>query len=131
MKVRAVRKNIEATVAMGAHPSLSRYEVSLGHEYIVFTVDCYYDSRKMERSILYGIEDEYGRLMLYPAALFEVTDARASKYWLAGYSDGSFYLRPQEFIDNVYLSDDIHEDLPGARAAFREIKARFESEAAE
>lgn len=102
MKVRAVRKHIELPVVTGAPASPSSYEVALGQEYTVFTVDCYCDSREMEGSTLYGIKDEYGRLMLYPAALFEITDARASKYWLAGYSEGSFYLRHQEFVDNVY-----------------------------
>lgn len=29
------------------------------------------------------------------------------------------------------ISDDIHEDLPGARAKFGEIKERFEFEVAE
>ncbi|MFK3847722.1 hypothetical protein [Stenotrophomonas sp. NPDC078853] len=134
MKVRAVRESLEPSVAMRTPPSVVGFNVSLGKEYIVFTVDCSCDSGifgNFGDSTLYGLEDEYGRLMIYPAALFEVVDARVSRYWVAGYREGSFQLRPQEFIDNIYLSDDIHEDLPGARATFREIKARLEAEAAE
>lgn len=131
MKVRAVRDNLEASVAMGTPPAVAGFNVSIGKEYIVFTVDFSCDFGDLGDSTLYGLEDEYGRLMLYPAALFEVSDARVSRYWVAGYKRGSFHLRPQEFIDNIYLSDDIHEDLPGARATFREIKARLEAEAAD
>ncbi|MFL9583434.1 hypothetical protein [Stenotrophomonas sp. AB1(2024)] len=131
MKVRAVREHLEASIAVRTPSFVGGFNVSIGKEYIVYTVDCSCDFGSFGDSTLYGLEDEYGRLVLYPAALFEVSDARVSRYWVAGYSQGAFFLRTQEFIDNIYLSDDIHEDLPGARATFREIKARFEAEAAD
>jgi len=40
-------------------------------------------------------------------------------------------MRPREFVCNVYLADDIHEDLPGARATLQEIKACLEAESFE
>lgn len=40
-------------------------------------------------------------------------------------------MRSCEFVDNVYLSGDNHEDLPGARATLQEIKAGPQAEGLE
>lgn len=130
MKVRVVGKYFEEFIGAGTPASLSRCAVPQEKEYVVYTIDAYRDAENSEFSISYGLEDRHGRLVLYSAEMFEITDARASRYWLTGYSGNSLYLRPREFVDDVYLIEDIYEDVPGARAKFREIKKRFESESA-
>lgn len=130
MKVRALKVSIDVSPSLGADRR-REFPIKVGHEYLVFTVACIFEKGEYHGLTLFGVEDEFGRLIAVPSGLFEIIDPRVSRFWVASSDEGSFYLRPREFVDNVYLSDDIHEDLPGARATFREIKARLESEAAD
>lgn len=121
---------------MDLSPSLDtsqwrEFPINVGHEYLVYTVACIFEKGEYQGLTLYGVEDEFGRLIPVPSGLFEITDPRASRLWVATSDEGSFYMRPREFIDNVYLSDDIHEDAPGARTTLQEIRTRLEAEALE
>lgn len=129
MKVRALRIDIDVPSSLGENRR-REFPIKVGHEYVVYTVACIFQKGEYHGLTLYGVEDEFGRLIVVPSGVFEITDDRVSRFWVVTSDEGSFYMRPREFVDNVYLSDDIHEDLPGARATFREIKARFEAEAA-
>lgn len=129
MKVRALRIDIDVPSSLGENRR-REFPIKVGHEYVVYTVACIFQKGEYHGLTLYGVEDEFGRLIVVPSGVFEITDDRVSRFWVVTSDEGSFHMRPREFVDNVYLSDDIHEDLPGARATFREIKARFEAEAA-
>ncbi len=107
------------------------FPINVGHEYLVYTVACIFEKGEYHGLTLYGVEDEFGRLISVPSGLFEIIDPRASRFWVVSSDEGSFYMRPREFVDNEYLSDDIHEDLPGARATLQEIKVRLEAESLE
>ena len=132
MKVRAVRdrlQDVRPTIVRTGTEEMLKFPVELGREYLVYGVASIFDPNSNFGFTQYELEDEFGRLLPFPAGLFEVTDARVSKYWLAQLSDEFFYLRTREFVDNIYLSDEIHDDLPGARAMLQQIKARLEAEA--
>jgi len=107
------------------------FPINVGHEYLVCTAACIFKKGEYHGLTLYGVEDEFGRLIPVRSGLFEITVPRASRFWVVTSDEGSFYMRPREFVCNVYLSDDIHEDLPGARAMLQEIKARLEAESFE
>jgi len=128
MKVRAIKTCMDVSPSWGTDPR-REFPIKIGHEYLVYTVACIFEKGEYQGLTLYGVEDEFGRLIPVPSGLFEITDPRASRFWLASSDEGSFYMRPRELIENVYLSDDIHEDLPGARATFQKIKVRLEAEA--
>lgn len=128
MNVRAIGTSAEVSPSCGTDPRRT-FPVIVGLDYLVYTIACIYGEGEYSGLTLYGVEDEFGRLMSVPSSLFEITDARASRYWVASSDADSFYLCPREFVENVYLSDEIHEDVPGARAQFREIKAKLEAEA--
>lgn len=130
MKVKALRIDMQVSSSLGGDQR-REYPIKVGHEYVVYTVACIFEKGEYHGLTLYGVEDGFGRLIAVPSELFEIIDPRVSRFWVATSSADSFYMRPREFVDNVYLSDDIHEDLPGARATFREIKARLEAESAD
>ncbi|HYQ49387.1 MAG TPA: hypothetical protein VES70_03045 [Pseudomonas sp.] len=130
MKVRALRIGMDVSPSLGTDRR-REFPINVGHEYLVYTVACIFEKGEYHGLTPYGVEDEFGRLIPVPSWLFEIIDPRASRYWVVTSDEGSFYMRPREFVDNEYLSDDIHEDLPGARATLQEIKARLEAEGLE
>lgn len=127
MKVRALRVGIDVSPSFGTD-RWREFPIKVGYEYLVYTVTCIFEKGEYQGMTLYGVEDEFGRLIPVPSGLFEITDPSVSRYWVVTSDQGSFCMRPREFLENVYLSDDIHEDIPGARATFREIKARLAAE---
>ena len=67
----------------------------------------------------FEIVNDQDHLVLYPAVLFEVTDARCSSYWRAAvFGDGSVTLRPEELY-REFFHDDLSEREPATREVFK------------
>ncbi len=77
---------------------------------------------------LFEIFDDARHLVLYPAALFEVSDARCSSYWQAAISDnGSLILRPKELYQE-FFHDDLSENDRAARQTLDAVITRLKDE---
>ncbi len=73
-------------------------------------------------------EKNDGQLVLFPAVLFDVTDAGCSSYWRATVSeDGSVTLRPEE-LHREFFHDDLSEGDPAIRQVFQTMLAKLETE---
>ena len=76
----------------------------------------------------FEIVNDQDHLVLYPAVLFEVTDARCSSYWRAAvFGDGSVTPRPEELY-REFFHDDLSEREPATREVFQATVAKLEAE---
>ena len=104
------------------------WQITVGMEYVVFSVGCVPDSDAYGKATLYRIVDDFERLIPVPACLFDIIDPKVSKYWLADYQGIYFSLKPKEFIDNPFLTEEILDREEAAVNLFQEIQDRFERE---
>jgi hypothetical protein len=104
------------------------HALTVGKEYLVLGIVSIIDSPQYGNTGLFEIVNDQDHLVLYPAVLFEVTDARCSSYWRAAVSgDGSVTLRPEELY-REFFHDDLSEGDPATRQVFRAMVAKLESE---
>lgn len=73
------------------------------------------------------IESKSGYLYPVPVVLFEVVDARASRFWEVRFRDGDFDCAPSLLFDE-YFMDDLAESVPEVVARFSELRAQMDSE---
>ncbi|MGB7354820.1 MAG: hypothetical protein WBD06_14030 [Acidobacteriaceae bacterium] len=86
------------------------------------------DSPQYGNTALFEIVNDGRQFVLFPAVLFEVTDARCSSYWRAAVSgDGSVTLRPEELY-REFFHDDLSEGDPATRQVFQAVVAKLETE---
>ena len=131
MRVKAIATKVDEVMrsAYGMNPSYeSEWQVTVGKEYVVFSVECVPDSEVYGKVTLYRIIDDYDRLMPAPAWLFQIIDHKVSKYWLADYQGIYFSLNPKEFIDNPFLTEEILDRDVAAVNLFKELQNKFNLE---
>jgi len=58
------------------------FPINVGHEYLVCTAACIFKKGEYHGLTLYGVEDEFGRLIPVRSGLFEITVPRASRFWV-------------------------------------------------
>ncbi len=105
-----------------------QFQVTAGKEYLILGISFIPDSAVFGNSCLYTIQDDAGRCVSLPSALFDVTDPRVSRYWVAR-SNGQFgvTLWPEEFYE-AYFHDRVTDNEPEASAALRATVGRLEAE---
>ncbi|MDL2354652.1 MAG: hypothetical protein QFF03_05295 [Pseudomonadota bacterium] len=78
--------------------------------------------------VRYEILNDFGNCIGIPACLFEIEDARCSRYWLAKHkTNGALLLWPEEFFAD-YFHDDLSEGTAQSVSAFAQVVARMKSE---
>jgi hypothetical protein len=104
------------------------HALTLGKEYLVLGIVSIIDSPQYGNTALFEVVNDDGQFVLFPAVLFEVTDARCSSYWKAAvYGGGSVALRPEEFC-REFFHDDLSEGDPATRQVFQTIVTKLETE---
>ena len=79
-------------------------------------------------STLFEVVNDDRHLVLLPAALFEITDARCSSFWRAkDHGDGMVTLRPEELC-REYFHDDLSDREPKTQQVFQELLSKMEVE---
>jgi hypothetical protein len=107
------------------------FQITPTREYLILGLQFAIGSDIYGTGVLFDIEDDAGRCVSVPSSLFEITDATASKWWLARQNErGWFKLWPEEFYTD-YFHDDLSEDVAVCVRKFQDVKQRLESEAAE
>jgi len=114
---------------IGPYPGQS-FGVTIGKEYLVvglsFEINSYAGT-----GVCVNIVSDGGYFVTVPLCLFEVLDARASRYWrIRRWEDGITSLWPESFYAPFYV-DDHNEDVPEVRADFKKVYSQLEAEAAE
>jgi len=131
MKIKCTNRELtEEQRALLKAPSRFRpiHALTLGKEYLVLGLVNIIDSPQYGNTALFEIVNDGGQLVLFPAILFEVTDARCSAYWRAAVSgDGSVTLRPEELC-REFFHDDLSEGDPATREVFKATVAKLEAE---
>ncbi len=131
MKVVVVKNRLtdNQKLELGVKPDQSfEWQITPNKEYVVISVRNILNSDFYGNSVLFEIEDDYGRLLAVPSCLFAISDSTPSKYWQASIENAIFSLEPKEFIGDPSLSEKILDREPGAMSVFDEIKSRLESE---
>ncbi|ENM5772399.1 hypothetical protein V4V48_004196 [Vibrio mimicus] len=105
-----------------------KWQITPNKEYVVISLRNILNSDFYGNSILFEIEDDYGRLLAVPSCLFAISDPTPSKYWHASIENTVFSLEPKEFIGDPSLSEKILDREPDAMLIFDEIKRRLENE---
>ena len=104
------------------------HRLTVGKEYLVLGIVSIIGSPQYGNTALFEVVNDQGHLVLYPAILFEVTDARCSSYWrAAALEDGSVTLRPEELY-REFFHDDLSEGDPATREVFRATVDKLEAE---
>jgi hypothetical protein len=114
---------------LGATPQLqSVYQLSVGKEYTILGVLFVVQSSIFGSEPLFDIQDDMGFCNSVPACLFEVADARPSRYWRAK-RVGSFDLAlwPEEFYQE-FFHDHLSNGMPDEVEIFKDLTQRLKSE---
>lgn len=131
MKVVVVRNRLTDSqkLELGVNSEQNfEWQITPNKEYVVISVRNILNSGFYGNSILFEVEDDYGRLLAVPSCLFSISDSTPSKYWQAFIDNAVFSLEPKEFIDDPSLSERVLDREPDAMLIFDEIKRRLESE---
>jgi hypothetical protein len=131
MKARCTNRELteEQRVLLKA-PSRFRpsHALTVGKEYLVLGIVSVIDSPQYGNTPLFEIVNDDHQFVLFPAVLFEVTDARCSSYWRAAVSEnGTVTLRPEELY-REFFHDDLSEGDLATRQVFEAVVARLEAE---
>jgi hypothetical protein len=123
MKVRCVATKLNVTQALergfseGENP---RFSITSGKIYTVLGLN-FLGSAVWNRGVQALIKDDFGNCAFIPSVLTEITDARASKYWVFGSSNGlDASLWPSDFYTD-YFHDDLSEGDLSVIAKFEKI----------
>ena len=131
MRIRCINRELtEEQRGLLKAPSRFRptHALTVGKEYLVLGIVSIIDSPQYGNTALFEIVNDGGQFVLFPAMLFEVTDARCSSYWRAAVSgDGSVTLRPEELY-REFFHDDLSEGDPATREVFQATVAKLEAE---
>ena len=105
-----------------------RYQITVGKEYVVLGVSFLVGSEVYGNCSLFGIRDDAGRFVSMPTVLFDLSDPRPSRFWLARRSGkADLMLFPEEFY-REYFHDDLSERDIETVAVFNGVMARLEAE---
>jgi hypothetical protein len=114
-------------LALGKHynPGKQTFNLSVGREYFVYGLTFLSGAPWVE------ILEDFGYLYSAPLCLFEITDARVSRYWqLQIGPDSTVMLWPPSFYREYYF-DDLIEGVPDILDDFRKVRTQIEAEVSE
>ena len=104
------------------------YQIIPGNTYLVLGITFIHPTAPHGGGIRYEILNDFGNCLGIPACLFEIEDARCSRYWLSRQnSDNALVLWPEAFLAD-YFHDDLSEGIAGAVDAFRRVVNQLKGE---
>lgn len=134
MKVRCLNNFLreDQRVAIGLPQGESiKHAITLGSEYIVLGLSVKPPGSRNGSGLFVEIANDWGQCRGISISLFEIVDARCSKYWIVkSREDGTVLLWPEEFYKEYFL-DDLIEGEPDACEIFQELVTRMNTEAQE
>lgn len=114
-----------------SHTLRTVYQLSVGTLYTVLGITLAVHSRIFGSATLFEIRDDAGRCYSIPACLFDIVDARPSKFWrVRKRGELDVALWPEEFY-REFFHDDLSEGVPDVVSAFANVVRRLQSEHAE
>jgi hypothetical protein len=119
MKVKVIKleiKNIDKSVINSKMEDF----LNIGDEYTVYAVT-------VQNTMTYVQIYIDNKLISIPLELFEIIDARVSKYWLVSYTDSTTRFWPNEFYQE-FFHDDLFEEMPEILSKFIYVKNKIERE---
>lgn len=131
MKVVVVRNSLTSSQKIELGVKLDQnfeWQITPNKEYVVISVRNILNSDFYGNSVLFEIEDDYGRLLAVPSCLFNISDSTPSKYWQASIENTIFSLEPKELTNDPSLSERILDREPDAMVIFQDIKKRLANE---
>jgi hypothetical protein len=104
------------------------HRLTVGKEYLVVGLIGIVDSPQYGNTILFEIVNDDRQFVIFPAILFEVTDARCSAFWRAAVQkNGTVTLRPEELYCDLF-DENLSEGDPATRKVFDAVVAKLEAE---
>lgn len=132
MKIRCLSNflNAEQRAKIGLPPGSSvEHAITPGTEYVVLGLAVEPEGAVNGSGLFVYVANDWGQCRSISICLFEIVDARCSRYWLArSHEDGTVLLWPEEFYVEYFL-DDLIEDDANAREVFSKILLRMNAEA--
>ena len=110
-----------------AHDVHQAFHVSPGKEYTVLGLDLSVRSVLQGTGVWVHLVTDYGNLAWAPLVLFEVLDARVSRYWMAHPSAHGLTLWPPALYQE-FFHDDLSEGQPVVVAEFKRVVEELEAE---
>jgi hypothetical protein len=105
-----------------------RYQVTEGRGYLVLGLSFVLNSPVYGNCCLFTIQDDADRCILVPSLLFEITDPRSSRFWIArDFGASNFTLWPEEFYDE-FFHDRATDGDAQAVAVVRSVSGRLYEE---
>ncbi len=106
----------------------SRYQISIGKEYIVLGISLVVNSPVYGNMVLLEMVNDAGIYLSIPAALFEIIDNRCSSFWEARlYENGAVAMWPPEFYE-TYFHDRLSDNVPEIREIFESVLQKMKAE---
>ena len=116
-----------ARLGTGFYPKQD-FHVTVGREYVVFGMEFYVDSSSRGTGTWIALVSDYGNLMSAPLCIFEITDARVSRFLECRNSDANVVvLWPAPFY-REYFHDDLGEGVDIAVEEFKRVRSLIEGE---
>ncbi|MEJ1250068.1 hypothetical protein [Denitratimonas tolerans] len=108
-----------------------RYAITPGSEYVVLGLSVKPQGSRNGSGLFVEIANDWGQCRGISISLFEVIDARCSKYWhVRSHENGTVLLWPEEFYEEYFL-DDLIEGDARARQIFADLVSRMDTEVQE
>jgi len=105
------------------------FHVTIGREYVAMGLNFSMNSNVHGTGVWVHLVTDFGNLAWAPVQLFDIIDARVSKYWIARQLDHVFTLWPESFYRQFY-HDDLLEGVPEVVNDFQRVRSLLEAEAA-
>jgi hypothetical protein len=104
------------------------FHVTIGREYIVFGMEFYEDSIVRGTGVWISFVSDYASLTSAPLCMFEIIDARASRFWeCRQLAERIVVLWPDAFFTE-YFHDDLGEGVDAAVEEFKRVRSLIEGE---
>lgn len=131
MKVRCIATSLTAPQKEQlriTHAVTADHQLIVGSSYLVLGITFMMPVEPHGGGVRYEILNDFGNCIGIPACLFEIEDARCSRYWLARHKpNGALLIWPEEFFAD-YFHDDLSEGERDAVDAYQHVVARMQSE---
>lgn len=105
--------------------NLTEYQLVVGGSYLVLGITMMITGEPHGGGVHYQILNDSGAIRSIPSMLFEIEDARCSRYWVAqARENGALLLWPEEFFIE-YFHDDLSEGIREAVVKFKAVVNRM------
>jgi hypothetical protein len=131
--VRCVRERLTESQVASLGPRYYRsqsFHIRLGKEYVVIGLTFAVDSNVHGTGVWVHLVNDDGVLIWAPLTLFEVTDRRVSKHWVARVFDKGLNLWPPSLFKDSY-HEDLADGVQDVEEDFQRVLASLEREARE